>query len=132
MSRKFTAADVAKLEARGMVPPGTVPEKEKRHKYAAERTEVDGERLDSKKEAAQYRKLLVLQQAGVISNLKRQVPYELNEGGTFSYKYIADFVYKIVETGEEVVQDAKGYRTAEYKKKKRLMKQVHNITITEV
>ena len=71
-----------------------------------------------------------MEKAGAISDLKTQVPFELNPGGTHSLKYIADFVY--TENGKTIVCDAKGYKTREYKKKKRLMKQVHNIEIKEV
>jgi hypothetical protein len=45
--------------------------------------------------------------------------------------YDADFVYKL-PSGEEVVEDAKGCKTREYRLKKKLMLQVHGITIKEV
>lgn len=104
----------------------------KRAKYGNSKTEVDGITFDSEKEANRYRKLLLLLKAGVIGLLRLQVEYELNPGGTHSLKYLADFVYIITATGEEVVEDAKGYLTREYKKKRRLMKTVHGIIIKEV
>lgn len=104
----------------------------KKHKYGAKRTEVNGIVFDSAKEAKRYRELLVLAKAGVIGLLELQVTFELNEGGSHSLKYIADFVYRMQDTGEKIVEDAKGYRTVEYKKKKRLMLKVHNIKINEV
>ena len=103
----------------------------KKHKYGAKRTEVNGIVFDSAKEAKRYKELLILLKAGEIGLLELQVPYELNEGGTHSLKYIADFVYMTKE-GVKIVEDAKGYRTKEYLKKKRLMKKIHNITIKEV
>jgi len=45
-------------------------------------------------------------------------------------KYIADFVY--VRDGKTIVEDVKGYRTAEYKRKKLMMKQRYDIEIREV
>jgi hypothetical protein len=60
-----------------------------------------------------------------------QVPYELNEGGTFSYKYVADFVYTDTHTGDTIIEDVKGFRTREYLKKKKLMKKVYEIDIVE-
>lgn len=104
----------------------------KRSKYSNTETEVDGVKFDSKKEANRYRELLLLLKAGEIGLLRLQVEYELNPGGSHSLKYIADFVYIIVATGQEVVEDVKGYRTREYKKKKRLMKKVHGIVIIEI
>jgi hypothetical protein len=59
------------------------------------------------------------------------VPFELNEGGTHSYKYVADFVYLDARTGQKIVEDTKGHRTREYIKKRRLMKKVWGIEITE-
>lgn len=103
----------------------------KKHKYGAKRTEVNGIKFDSAKEAKRYSELLILLKAGEIGLLELQVPYELNAGGTHSLKYIADFVYMTKE-GLKVIEDAKGYRTKEYLKKKKLMFKVHNITIKEV
>lgn len=104
----------------------------KRSKYGNTETEVDGIKFDSKKEAARYRKLLIMQKAGEIGLIQMQVEYELNPGGTHSLKYLADFVYVLAATGETVVEDVKGFRTSEYKKKRRLMKKVHGITIKEI
>jgi hypothetical protein len=109
------------------------PTKEKkRSKYGANKIEVDGIVFDSNREAKRYQELKIMQKAGVIGLLELQVPYGLNEGGTHSLQYIADFVYVISKTGEKVVEDVKGFRTKEYRKKRRLMKKVHGITIKEV
>lgn len=85
----------------------------------------------STKEANRYSTLKILLKAGEIGFLELQVPYELNPGGEFSYKYIADFVYIDARTGDKIVEDCKGFRTAEYKKKRRLMKKVYGIEIKE-
>ena len=103
----------------------------KRSKYGAKKTEVNGIMFDSIKEANRYKELLLLLKAGHIGLLQLQVPFELNQGGTHSLKYIADFVYMDAATGQRVVEDAKGYRTKEYKNKKRLMAKIHNIKIKE-
>jgi hypothetical protein len=104
----------------------------KKSKYGNEKHMVDGIEFDSKLEAARYGVLKLMLKAGIIGLLELQVPYELNPGGTHSLKYIADFVYIIRATGEKVVEDAKGHRTREYLKKRRLMKKVHGIIIKEV
>ena len=100
-------------------------------KYGASKTDVDGIVFDSKKEANRYKELLTLRKAGEIGLLELQVAFELNQGGTHSVKYIADFVYLDCKTGLKVIEDTKGYRTSIYKKKKRLMKKVHGIIIKE-
>lgn len=100
--------------------------------YGNKRTEVDGIKFQSKKEAKRYGELKLLLKAGKIGLLRLQVPYELNPGGTHSYKYIADFVYRLTDTGAEVVEDVKGWAGKPvYKKKKKLMLKVHGITIKE-
>ena len=72
-------------------------------KYGNTPTMVDGIRFDSKKEAKRYKALLLLLKAGVIAFLRRQVKYQLNDGGKFSYEYIADFVYLDTKIMKEVV-----------------------------
>lgn len=46
-------------------------------KYKAKKTEYDGIMFDSKKEAQRYAELKILERAGVIKNLQRQVTYTL-------------------------------------------------------
>ena len=106
-------------------------------KYKNRKLTIDGEVFDSRKEYARYRELALLQGAGQISDLKRQVKYELiptqRIGGTVVEKscvYIADFVY--IENGETVVEDTKGFRTRDYIIKRKLMLHVHGIRIREV
>lgn len=99
----------------------------KPHKFRAIPTTIDGIKFASKKEAARYGVLKMLERGGHITNLRLQVPYELNEGGTFKYTYRADFVYE--ERGKTIVEDVKGFITATFKKKMKLMKKIHGIDI---
>jgi hypothetical protein len=99
-------------------------------KYNNQKCVVDGITFDSQKEGGRWMQLQMLLRANLISDLKRQVAYELNPGGTHSLKYVADFVYKN-DRGEEIVEDCKGFRTVIYKKKGALMLKVHGITIKE-
>ena len=92
--------------------------------------------FDSKKEANRYAELALMQRAGMIRNLQRQVKYELipsqYKDGKCIYRscsYIADFVYE--QNGQTVVEDTKGFKTPEYIIKKKLMFQVHGIVIRE-
>lgn len=104
----------------------------KKSKYGNEKVEVEEKSFDSKREAARYKILNLLLKKGDIGMLARQVEFELNVGGTHSLKYLADFVYRDMKTGELIVEDSKGVRTAAFKKKARLMKKIHGIKIIEV
>ena len=105
-------------------------------KYHNVKTIVNGIVFDSKKEANRYKELLLLQKAGIITDLKRQVRYTLVPSFNLNKKryretsYIADFVYK--ENGKDIVEDTKGFRTDIYKIKKKLMAYIYQIEIREI
>lgn len=88
----------------------------------------------SKKEHKRSETLKLWQRAGLISNLREQVSYELipAQEGEKPCRYIADFVYTDNETGQTVVEDTKGVLTDVYKIKRKLMLYVHGIRIKEV
>lgn len=106
--------------------------KKKKSKYGNKKCVVDDIEFDSIKEADYYRKLKILLKAGKIGLLELQKEYELNPGGTYSLKYLADFVFIDSRTGEKKIVDVKGFRTAVYRKKKRLMWRVHGIKVIEI
>ena len=108
---------------------------------------------DSRKEARRLAQLQILEKRGEIKNLRTQVKYVLIPTQYETYEryskkgkrlkdgvkciekecsYYADFVYTIAETGENIVEDAKGVRTEAYKIKRKLMLAVHSIKIKEV
>ena len=125
-------------------------------KYRNKKAYSNGIVFDSIREKKRYNELLLLERAGVITNLRRQVPFELvpaqyeeiPTGETYSrgdkkgypktkkvcteksVRYIADFVY--TENGKTVVEDAKGLRTTDYIIKRKLMLYFHDIRIKEV
>lgn len=126
-----------------------------RNKYHNQRVYLpNGERVDSVRELTRYNQLLILEKAGKITNLRRQVKYILvpaqyQEYARYSEKtgkplksgskllerecaYIADFVYYDCSLGKEVVEDTKGVRTPDYIIKRKLMLWVHGISICEV
>ena len=93
--------------------------------------------FDSHREANRYDELCWMVKAGKISDLRRQVRYELlpsqkrADGKTErAVYYIADFVYN--EHGVTIVEDAKGAKTPDYILKRKLLLWVHGITIREV
>ena len=100
-------------------------------KYRAVKTEIDGIRFDSKREANRYKELKLLEQTGVIRDLRLQVPYTLIEKSKYGreIRYIADFVYR--ENDAEVVEDVKGILTPVYRLKKRLMAERFGVVIKE-
>lgn len=130
----------------------------KENKYRNKKTVVDGIPFDSAKEGRRYGQLKLLEKSREIMNLKLQVKFPLicntllvscvPNGEPFKIKlpynlikeYIADFTYTTLKTGvndlpepeEYIVEDCKGYRTKEYKLKKRLMKLVYGIEIKEI
>ncbi len=101
------------------------------HKFKNTPTEVDGILFHSKKEATRYRMLCLLQKAGDIKDLAWQVHYPLNVNNQKICTYIADFVYFDVKLDKVVTEDTKGYRTPEYKLKRKLMLAVYGIEIRE-
>ncbi len=100
-------------------------------KYRSHKTDLDGRTFQSKKEAARYHDLRLLESKGRITELKLQVPFVIAVNGVKITKYIADFTY--IESGstEVIVEDVKGYRTPVYNLKKKMMLAVFGIKIRE-
>jgi hypothetical protein len=112
--------------------------------------------FDSLKEYRKFRELSLLEKAGEITDLQRQVEFELipaqyeeiPTGEVYkrgerqgqpkikrvcvekSVKYIADFVYK--ENGKTIVMDTKGVKTKDYILKRKMLLYFHKIKIKEV
>lgn len=99
------------------------------HKYRAQRTEVDGITFPSKKQAARYCALKLLEGAGEISDLTLEPEFAIEVNGHKVCKYRADFSYK--QGGEQVVEDVKGFKTPAYRLKAKLLRATHGITILE-
>lgn len=62
------------------------------NKYRNKKVIVDGISFDSKKEAARYKELRMLERTGIISALRLQVPFELipKQDGERACAYRAD------------------------------------------
>ena len=107
----------------------------KTNKYKNVKVEIDDEKFDSKAEARRYAELKLLASVGVITQLKRQVVYELAPSVIINgrkrppLRYIADFEY--VEHGKLIVADVKGMLTPIYKLKRHLMMSVYGLAILE-
>lgn len=102
------------------------------NKFGARRTEVDGFWFSSKLEANRYLQLSMMEKAGEIKHLSLQPKFPLVVNGDKIAVYIADFEYIDCRTGAKVVEDTKGFRTREYKLKKKLVRALYSIEIQEV
>lgn len=97
-------------------------------KYRNIKAEYNGEVFDSRKEMRRAVALSILERAGQVKDVRRQVKFVLQEA--FEYRgerireisYIADFVYYDVSEGCWVVEDVKtpATRTETYKVKRKL------------
>ena len=108
-----------------------------RNKFGNKKITFMGETFDSKREYERYRELRLMERAGAIHDLMRQVKFLLvpaqYENGKCVERpvyYIADFTYW--EGDKMIVEDAKGVRTPEYIIKRKLMLQQHGVRIREV
>ena len=109
-----------------------------KNKYGARRGVVAGKKFDSLAESRRFAELSRLHRLGVITDLRRQVPYELipaqyDEEGKILERaviYKADFTYE--RDGALVVEDAKGVQTKDYVIKRKLMLYVHKIKLVEI
>jgi len=105
-----------------------------RSKYHNQRTTHQGIQFDSKKEKDRYQDLVLLERAGLIQDLELQPRYDLVVNGHKLGFYRGDFRYKEVATDTVVLEDVKSpiTRTAVYMLKKKLVKAIYDVEITEV
>lgn len=118
-------------------------------KYRAKKVTIGGETFDSQKEYNRWQELKIMQRAGIIRDLQRQVHFQLTpvvrepdtvgpRGGVKKGKvilerseYIADFCYIDTATEEYIVEDVKGFKTPEYTLKKKFLYHERGILIHE-
>ncbi len=107
------------------------------NKYHAKKVTVNGIKFDSKLEANRWLELKLMEKAGRISNLRRQVEFVLQpsfrkNGKTIrKISYFADFVY--IENGFTIIEDTKGIKTDVFRLKKKLFEyKFPELTIKEV
>lgn len=109
-------------------------------KYGNKKVIYNGIKFDSKREVNRWAELEMLEKAGVISELQRQVKFTLipsqrGENGRVIERecsYIADFVYR--QDGQIIVEDTKSpaTKTKDYIIKRKLMLYIHGIKVKEV
>ena len=97
------------------------------HKFGAVKTECDGIKFDSKKEARYYVELKLRVASREVVFFLRQVPFHLPGGVT----YRVDFV-EFHADGTVHFVDVKGMRTEQYIAKKKMVENLYPVTIEEV
>lgn len=114
----------------------------KKNKYHNIKIHTDDGVFDSNREYRRWRELKRQQEEGEISDLQKQVDFQLiptqkrvnplmnGQKTERSVKYRADFVY--MKNGEKVVEDTKGMKTPDYVIKRKLMLLIHKIEVIEV
>lgn len=110
-----------------------------KRKYGNRKVTLDGHSFDSKREAGRYGELKLLERTGQITDLELQPRFELipkqrraDGKAERACEYVGDFRYTDTVTGQTVIEDAKGMRTRDYIMKRKLMLQVHGISVREV
>lgn len=108
-----------------------------RQKYRSQRETVDGITFDSRREARRWRQLRLMERAGEIRDLERQVVLELEgrdgplrtrTGKTM--RITVDFRYFDVALGLTVWEDCKGFATRDYEVR-RAVAAAMGITVVE-
>ena len=102
-------------------------------KYRNQPVTVAGRRFDSKREAARFGELLLLERAGEVSEIECQVRYDMVVNGRKICTYVADFRYRD-RSGRVIVEDVKSpaSKTPAYRLKAKLMVALHSVEINEV
>jgi hypothetical protein len=102
---------------------------------AKEDRTVDGETFDSKREAARYSQLKLMQRAGMIDGLELQPFWVVEINGQRLCKFTADFSYFCKERGRLVIEDVKSTGTqkdAAYRLRKKAAQLYFGIKVDEV
>ncbi len=112
--------------------------RKRRNKFSAKRTVLDGIPFDSKREAKRWAELCLLEKAGEIADLRRQVPLELEgrDGPLMTrtgrrMRLTVDFAYTDLRTGRTIYEDAKGVPTRDYEVR-RAVAAAQGIEVVEV
>tara|TARA_R100001591_G_scaffold8989_2_gene15690 strand:+ start:266 stop:562 length:297 start_codon:yes stop_codon:yes gene_type:complete len=75
-----------------------IPKKNRRtNKYFAKKTVAMGLKFDSRWEAERWGQLKAMERAGIVTQLERQIKYELSINDVKICNYIADFRYLLEE-----------------------------------
>lgn len=116
---------------------GKPPPKGRKSKYNAKRTVVDNVPFPSRREAERYQQLRLMESQGVIYALlvgamgRERCEFKFDLNGVRLCSYVADFIYRRVCDGVQVVEDCKGFRNRMYRLKKKMMRAFYGVEILE-
>jgi hypothetical protein len=108
-----------------------------RRKYGNKPTIVDGLKFDSAREAKRWQELKLLERARSITELERQITYELAPSVSIAgearrrpaLRFKLDFRYFDREGMQTVHEDCKGFADTAFRIRQHLMKSVHGIDV---
>lgn len=101
-------------------------------KYGNIRTEVDGIKFASKREAVRYSQLKLLERGEALKGLRLQPRYPLTVNGLLVCTYVGDFEYFDRATGRIVTEDSKGVKTKDFIIKAKLFHALYGREVTLV
>ena len=110
-------------------------------KYKNIKVMIDGLKFDSMKEGKRYYELKLMQEKGLIEDLKIHEPFRLVDAVRLdgrkkpAIRYFADFVYMLPQSKTMVVEDVKSEKTRKlraYRDRKHMMMAFYGIEITEI
>lgn len=104
----------------------------KPNKYGNRSTTIDGHVFASIAEGKRYRELKLMVMAGEIADLELQPAFALVVNGVKIGRYTGDFRYIDLESGRTVIEDVKGAQSRDYPLRKKLMKALFGIDVTEI
>lgn len=115
--------------------PAPASAKPRPHKFGARSVVIDGIRFPSQREGRRWLALKLRVVLGEISELERQVSYQLapsvriqgEKRARPALRFTVDFRY--VENGKTIVEDAKGFADTAFRMRQHLMKAIHDIDV---
>jgi hypothetical protein len=103
------------------------------NKFKAKPTECTAGHLHaSMKEAARCVDLTALQACGKITHLTQQPTFQVTINGKPICKYIADFQYRMADSGLPIVEDVKGVTTPVFNLKRKLVEASYPGTVITI
>lgn len=133
--REFKEVEYGQRRGNDRDVPSPATKKPRPHKYGARSVVIDGIRFPSKREGERWLALKLRVVLGEISDLERQVCYQLapavrilgEKRARPALRFTADFRY--VEGGKTIVEDSKGFADTAFRIRQHLMKSVHGIDV---
>lgn len=103
-----------------------------KNKYGAIRTTVDGITFASKKEAARYQDLKLLERSGAIEDLRLQPRFPILIEGKKVCTVVLDFAYMDNRTEEAIFEDVKGRDNPLSKLKRKMVEAFYDFEVTVI